>query len=117
MRLADSFAAFSIDEIEHAESVGFAVGSFFEPDFGHFMEPVFEFPLALDKRGPQTLARRLHQQLRAAIVEQRLAACGIRSRLPPWPARSSLVCHGRLAPLVAALEQLRAARRVRLPAR
>ncbi|HVW53413.1 MAG TPA: PLP-dependent aminotransferase family protein [Trinickia sp.] len=38
------------------------------------MEPVFEFPLSLDKHGPQTLARRLHQQLRAAIVEQRLAA-------------------------------------------
>lgn len=38
------------------------------------MEPVFAFPLSFDKRGPQTLARRLHLQLRAAIVEQRLAA-------------------------------------------
>lgn len=38
------------------------------------MEPVFEFSLLLDKHGPHTLARRLHQQLRATIVEQRLAA-------------------------------------------
>ena len=38
------------------------------------MEPVFEFPLALDKRGRESLAQRLHQRLRAAIVEQRLPA-------------------------------------------
>jgi GntR family transcriptional regulator / MocR family aminotransferase len=38
------------------------------------MEPVFEFALALDKRGRERLAQRLHQRLRAAIVEQRLPA-------------------------------------------
>lgn len=43
------------------------------------MEPVFEFPLELDKRGHESLAHRLHQRLRAAIVEQRLPAG---SRLP-----------------------------------
>ncbi|KAA0080986.1 MocR-like pyridoxine biosynthesis transcription factor PdxR [Trinickia soli] len=36
------------------------------------MEPVFEFPLDLDKRGRESLAQRLHQRLRAAIVEKRL---------------------------------------------
>jgi len=38
------------------------------------MEPVFEFPLALDKHGRESLAQQLHQRLRAAIVEQRLPA-------------------------------------------
>jgi GntR family transcriptional regulator/MocR family aminotransferase len=38
------------------------------------MEPVFEFPLMLDKRGRESLAQRLHQRLRAAIVERRLPA-------------------------------------------
>ncbi|WP_046658203.1 PLP-dependent aminotransferase family protein [Lysobacter capsici] len=38
------------------------------------MEPVFQFPLALPERGQGTLTQALHQQLRAAIVDGRLAA-------------------------------------------
>ncbi|WP_116140903.1 PLP-dependent aminotransferase family protein [Trinickia diaoshuihuensis] len=38
------------------------------------MEPVFEFPLDLGKLGPGSRVQRLHQQLRAAIVERRLTA-------------------------------------------
>ncbi|MGG1948470.1 PLP-dependent aminotransferase family protein [Trinickia sp. NRRL B-1857] len=38
------------------------------------MEPVFEFPLELAKRGPGSRVQRLHQQLRAAIIERRLIA-------------------------------------------
>ncbi|PMS21979.1 GntR family transcriptional regulator [Trinickia dabaoshanensis] len=38
------------------------------------MEPVFEFPIELGKRGPGSRVQRLHQQLRAAIIERRLAA-------------------------------------------
>ncbi|TKC91671.1 PLP-dependent aminotransferase family protein [Trinickia terrae] len=36
------------------------------------MEPVFEFPLDLEKGGGKSRAHRLHQQLRAAIVARRL---------------------------------------------
>ena len=38
------------------------------------MEPVFAFPIDLGKRGPERRVQRLHQQLRAAIIERRLAA-------------------------------------------
>ncbi|MEH6418677.1 MocR-like pyridoxine biosynthesis transcription factor PdxR [Pseudomonas sp. CGJS7] len=38
------------------------------------MEPVFQFPLALPERGQGNLAQELHQQLRSAILDGRLAA-------------------------------------------
>ncbi|HJW47560.1 MAG TPA: PLP-dependent aminotransferase family protein [Lysobacter sp.] len=38
------------------------------------LEPVFEFPIDFDDAGPHQRTRRLHKQLRAAILDGRLAA-------------------------------------------
>ena len=38
------------------------------------LEPVFEFPVGFDAAGPHQRTRRLHEQLRAAILDGRLAA-------------------------------------------